>query len=158
MNRLIPIACLLLASCGLSASQSDQIEKVLAQLGNTLTSDLQGQRAVALAATPPDTAGAQCAGTLPDPAVAGDLGTGALAVSAAIQRVALATAGKKVGALTMAEVGSLYQPGSPQFEWAVTTLESACIAKVHQINTALNTQIGVITAIPKVLVLAATAP
>jgi hypothetical protein len=145
-----------LTSCtGISANQNTQISAVLTQLGNTLTTSLQQQAAVALAATPPDVDGARCAGTLPNPAVPGDLGTGALSVAAAIQRVAAVTTGQQVGALTLAEIATLYQPGSPQFNWAVTTLETACIAKIHDVNQAVNSTAGIITALPSVLVLAA---
>ena len=61
-------ATLLLASCAggfITATDSKKIQVVLTQLGNTLTSDLLAQRAVALAATPPDVDGAMCAGTQP---------------------------------------------------------------------------------------------
>ena len=161
MKRVLATAMVaLLTGCAgvgtvVSDKESAQIEKVLTQLGNTLVSDLQQQAAVALAATPPDVHGAQCAGTLPDPAKTGDLGTGALSVAAAIQRVAAVTVGKKVGALTIAEIASLYQPGSAQFNWAVTQIESACIAKIHDVNQAVNSTAGVFTALPSVLALAA---
>ena len=133
----------------------DRITPVLTQIANTAIADLQQQKAVALAATPPDTDGAACAGALPNPAVAGDLGTGALAVAAAIQRVAAVTTGQQVGVFTTAEIATLYQPGSAQFNWAVKTLETACIAKVHDVNQAINSTAGIITAIPSILALAA---
>lgn len=139
---------------GLTAIDN-KIEDVLTKLGNTLIPDLQQQSAVSLAATPPDVHGAACAGTLPDPAKPGDLGTGALAVAAAIQRVAAVTNGKVVGNLTKVEIVTLYQPGSAQFNWAVTTLETACIAKVHDVNQAINSQAGIITALPSILALGA---
>lgn len=155
-------ACMILAACVggiISQSQSQQIEKVLTQLGNTLTSDLQAQRAVALAATPPDTAGAACAGASPGEPVfdtsSDHLGLGALGVAGAIQRVAAVTVGKQVGALTLAEIATLYQPGSPQFNWAVTMIETGCIAKIHMVNQAINSTAGIITALPSVLALAA---
>ena len=147
----------LLAGCAggvISQSQSSDITKVLTQVGNTLTTDLQQQRLVALAATPPDLDGAACAGTLPDPAIAGDLGTSALGVAAAIQKVAAVTANKQIGALTIAEIATLYQPGSAQFNWAVKMLETGCIAKVHDVNQAINSTAGIITALPSVLALA----
>jgi hypothetical protein len=148
---------LLLGACvpGVTSSDSTKIEAVLTQLGNTLVTDLQQQAATALAATPPDTDGAQCAGTLPNPAVAGDLGTGALAVAAAIQRVNAVNGGKAIGTLTLAEIATLYQPGSAQFNWAVKVLETACIAKVHDVNQAINSTAGIIGALPSVLALAA---
>ena len=54
----------------------------------------------------------------------------------------------------VAEIATLYQPGSAQFNWAVKTLETACIAKVHDVNQAINSTAGIITALPSVLVLA----
>ena len=137
MNRLaLSLAAVLaLAGC-VTATQSTAITTTLTQLGNTLTADLQQQRAVALAATPPDNDGASCAGTLPDPTKSGDLGTGALAVAAAIQRVAAVTANQQVGTLTGAEIATLYQPGSDQDNWAVKTIETACVAKFHDVNQA----------------------
>lgn len=151
----IVVACSLSGCAIVSQQQSTQITTVLTQLGNTLTADLQQQAATAMAATPPDVDGARCAGTLPNPAIAGDLGTGALAVAAAIQRVNAVSANKPIGALTVAEIATLYQPGSAQFNWAVTTLETACIAKVHDVNQAINSTSGIITALPTVLLLAA---
>ena len=162
---VVGIAATLAACSGvISASESTQIETVLTQLGNTLTSDLQTQAAVALAATPPDIDGAQCAGTVAIPAVAATPtsqavaavpATGALAVAAAIQQVAAVTAGQQIGALTVAEIATLYQPGSAQFNWALKTLETACIAKVHDVNQAVNSTSGIITALPSILALAA---
>lgn len=162
MRRLIATCAVvaLLSGCagsGSVVSQQDSaaISKVLTQLGNTLMSDLLQQRAVALAATPPDTDGAQCAGTLPTNPADPTTGTGALTVAAAIQNVAAVTAGKSVGALTVAEIASLYQPGSAQFNWAVKVLETGCIAKIHDVNQAINSTSGIITAIPSVLALGA---
>ena len=169
---LLTGAALLLSStaCGVSTSQSNQITTILTQIGNTLVPDLQQQRLVALAATPPDLDGAQCAGTLSVAAVVAVPATattpaipaspavdatGALAVAEAIQKVAAVTNGTAVGALTVAEIASLYQPGSQQFNWALKTLETACIAKVHDINQAVNSTSGIITALPSILALAA---
>ncbi len=158
MKKLLAsVSLVALASCapGVSQSDSTQITTILTQLGNTLTTDLQQQAATAMAATPPDVDGARCAGTLPNPAVSGDLGTGALAVAAAIQRVNAVNANKPIGALTVAEIATLYQPGSAQFNWATTTLETACIAKVHDVNQAINSTSGIITALPSILALGA---
>lgn len=146
-------ALLGLGACAIGQAQSDAITTTLTQLGNTLTSDLQNQRNAALAATPADIDGAACAGTLPDPAHP-ENGTGAMAVAGAIQKLNASLAGKPIGALTVAEVASLYQPGSAQFNWAVKTLESACIAKVHDVNQATNSTAGIIAALPSILVLA----
>lgn len=158
MKRLlasVAVAALTMTGCAVSQQQSSQITTVLTQLGNTLTGDLQQQAKTAMAATPPDADGARCAGTLPNPAVAGDLGTGALSVAAAIQRVNAVNANQPVGALTVAEMATLYQPGSAQFNWAVTTLETACIAKVHDVNQAINSTAGIIGALPMILALGA---
>lgn len=157
--RFTKFAAIVLAgtawACTISPEQSSQIGQVLTRVGNTLEASLQQQAQVALAATPPDLDGARCAGALPDPAKPGDLGSGALAVAAAIQRVSAVTIGKPVGALTVAELATLYQPGSAQWNWAVTTLETACIAKIHDVNQAVNSTGGVIAALPQVLALAA---
>lgn len=154
---ILAAALPLLAGCAgglISQSQSTQITTVLTQLGNTLTSDLLQQRAVALAATPPDTDGAACAGTLPTNPTDPTTGTGALTVAAAIQNVAAVTANKAVGALTVAEIATLYQPGSAQFDWAEKTLVSACAAKALDVQHAINSTAGIITAIPSILILA----
>lgn len=166
LTGIAAITLLSATACSLGVSQSDSaaINKVLTQLGNTLVTDLQQQAKVAMAATPPDADGAQCAGTMPiaavpatptSPAVPAVPATGALAVAVAIQQVAGVTAGSSVGVFTEAEIASLYQPGSAQFNWAVKTLETACIAKVHDVNQAAQSTSGIITAIPSVLALAA---
>lgn len=131
-----------LTGCSLTTGQSNEINTVLNQVANTATADLQQQQKVALAATPPDTDGANCA-------------VGALTVAAAIQKVLAATPqGTQIGAFTTAEIASLYQPGSAQFNWAVTTLETACIAKVHDVNQAVNSTAGILTSLPSILTLA----
>jgi hypothetical protein len=151
------VATLLTGCAGglVNQQQSAQITTVLTQVGNTLTTDLQQQAAVALAATPPDVDGARCAGTVPTNPADPTTGTGALSVAAAIQKVAGVTANQQVGALTVAEIATLYQPGSAQFNWAVTQLETACIAKVHDVNQAINSTSGIITALPSILALGA---
>lgn len=151
----IILAPLALCGCAATQAQTDVITTTLTQISNTAITDLQNQAKVALAATPPDVDGAQCAGTLPDPTKAGDTGTGALAVAAAIQRVAAVTTGQPVGVFTTAEIATLYQPGSAQFNWAVKTIETACIAKIHDVNQAVNSTAGIFTALPSVLALAA---
>ena len=160
MRKLLTSAalCGLLTTCAgglIDQQQSTQITAVLTQVGNTLTSDLQQQAATALAATPPDLDGARCAGTVPTNPADPTTGTGALSVAAAIQKVNAVNANKPIGALTIAEIATLYQPGSAQFNWAVTTLETACIAKVHDVNQAINSTSGIITALPSVLALGA---
>src|SRR5580692_747962 len=145
---LLVSAAIALSSCGLTTvltSQNSQITTVLTQLANTATQDLNTQIAVANAATPPDVDGAQC-------------GAAALQVTAAIQKVTAATqpatgvpgtalaTPPTVGAFTTAEIASLYQPGSAQFNWAVKVLETGCIAKVHDINQAAQSTTSILMA------------
>ena len=141
-------------SVGITADANSAVTKVLAQLGNTLIPDLLSAEAVDMAKTPADIDGAQCIGALPDPTKPTDLGTGALSVAAAIQRVMKAT-GSTPGLVTDAEVAAAFQPGSAQFNWAVKTLETACIAKIHDINQAINSTVGIFTALPAILAVAA---
>lgn len=73
-----------------------------------------------------------------------------------MQKVLAATpAGATVGAFTAAEVASLYQPGSAQFNLAVTTIETGCIAKLHDINQAGASTVGYPAAIVAALSIAA---
>lgn len=135
-------ACALLAACpSFNLSSADQA--ALTDLGKTAITQLQRAKAEALAATPVDQYGADCVGSLPDPAKTGDLGVGSLAVAAAIQREAVASGGN-----IDAEVLSLYQPNSPQFEWAVTTIETACIAKARQVVKAGQTSLSTLATLP----------
>jgi len=153
MIRLLALGMLLLISACVSSSTSNtQVNGVLTQLANTATGDLTSAAAVANAATPPDADGATC-------------GAAALTVAAAMQKVLLVTAppvaGAKpatIGAFTAAEIASLYQPGSPQYQWAVKTLVSGCAAKIIDVQQAANANLsiaGLIAAIPSVLPLAA---
>lgn len=135
-------ALLALGACTVGPS-NDQVLTVMNQIANTATADLNTAIAVANAATPPDVDGATCA-------------KGVLTIGAAMQKVLAATPqGATVGAFTAAEIASLYQPSSPQFNYVVTTLETACIAKVHDVNQSVQSMANVIVAIPTVLALAA---
>ena len=61
-----------------------------------------------------------------------------------MQKVLAATpSGGQAGVITAAEVASLYQPGSAQYNWVVTTVETGCIAKLHDINQAAASATGV---------------
>jgi len=119
---LIGFAALLaLAGCAQTpASGGQQVLANLTTIANTADSDLTTAIAVAAAATPPDTAGANCAAA-------------AQQVEASIKKVMAATpAGATVGVFTSAEIASLYAPNSPQFNAAVSTIETGCIAKLRQ--------------------------
>lgn len=148
MKRLIPLAlALALMGCATNTQPTSQISTVLTQLANTATADISTQINVANAATPPDADGAAC-------------GAAALQVAAAIQKVVLVTAPPAAGAFTVAEIASLYQPGSAQFQWAEKILVSGCAAKVIDVQQAANTNLsiaGIIGSIPTVLPLAAAA-
>jgi hypothetical protein len=131
------------AACVVPPSGSNQVVTVLTRIANTATADLNTAIAVANAATPPDVDGAACA-------------HGVIVVGQAMQKVAAATpSGSVVGAFTVAEIASLYQPGSDQFNWATKTLETACIAKTQDVYHAALSTNAVIAAIPSFFSLAA---
>ena len=144
-----------LSGCGLPQAQYDQVTQVLTQLTDTAIADMQTGKRLALAATPPDADGAMCFGNLPDPANPADTGSGGLGVAFALQKLAAAQKGQTVGALTAAEFASIVQPGSAQWNWAVKTLEVACISKIHDTNQAINSTAEIFTALPAILGLAA---
>ncbi len=125
-----------LAGCvAATSAQQQTIVSDLTTIANTAIPDLTTSIAVANAATPPDTAGAACAAAT-------------LVVAGNIQKVLAATpAGATVGAFTVAEIASLYAPGSPQFNAAVTTIETGCIAKVHAVIQANQATAGLPAAI-----------
>ena len=132
MNKLLlalPLA--VLAGCAQTTTTtgpSDQILAFITGLSNKASADLTQAIAVANAATPPDADGAACA-------------TAGLTANTAIQQVVTASGGKGAGAFTVAEIASLYQPGSPQFQWVVKTVGSGCFNKVADVQ-----QAGVATA------------
>jgi hypothetical protein len=131
---LAPLAC-----CALPPANSNALLTALTNLANTGTGDLNSAIAVANAATPPDTDGAACA-------------SGGLAVVASMQKeLSALPAGATVGVFTLAEVASLYQPGSAQANAVVKTLETACIAKLHDINQTGAAAVGVFSTIGSVV-------
>lgn len=156
MKRIGLIFAIGLAGC-VSNSAGNAITSTLTQIANTATSDIQTQINVANAATPPDADGAQC-------------GTAALQVAAAMQKVLAVTApvstttngtttttAPVVGVFTLAEIASLYQPGSAQYQAMAKILVSGCAAKVMDLQQAANANLSVgaiAAAIPTVLALA----
>lgn len=92
----------------------------LSKIGNTTGADLKNVVAVANAATPPDADGANCA-------------TAALTVQQQIAKVLTAANTPAAGVLTTAEVASLFQPGSAQYNQARQTLTSGCAAKAQDV-------------------------
>lgn len=119
---LVGAATLALSGCALPAAQSNAFLTALTKLINTNAGDFNSAIAIANAATPPDVDGAQCA-------------QGGLTVVGQMQKqLAALPAGSTVGVFTAAEVASLWAPGSAQANQIVKTLETACIAKLHDIN------------------------
>lgn len=121
-------AVMALGGCGAQIGQvqgqvagvADKLITDLAKIGNTVGADLQTAQKVALAATPPDTDGANCAAA-------------ALTVKGQIAVVLTAANQPAAGALTTAEVASLFQPGSAQYNAAKQALTSGCAAKAQDV-------------------------
>lgn len=152
---------LLSTACVPSLLNPSETKAVQTFLSDTTAANIKGLQKAKndfLAATPVQQHGADCVGNLPDPAKPGDLGTGVFSVLAAIQREIAANPPDPTTGVTGFEVIaklSIYQPGSAQFNWAVTQTESACIAFVHDINQSINSTAGVFTALPSMLAIGA---
>lgn len=147
MKKLIVAALLALAGCALNSTVVDPALKTLAQIGNTAQSDLQNTEAVAKAATPPDTDGYNCAAAV-------------LVVNSQIMQVNAANNTANAGIFTAAEMASLFQPGSAQYNQAVNTIGTGCIAKANDVLGAANVVAagGVMAILPQVIPLAAATP
>lgn len=137
---LLAGAILALAGCA-QTGKPDQITSVLDQIANTATADLQTSIAVANAATPPDADGAACSQAV-------------LTAAAAMQQVLAAStaAGGTVGAFTTAEIASLYQPGSAQYNYVVKTVGTGCLNKI--VDVAGQAANAIISAVPAAVALA----
>jgi hypothetical protein len=123
------------------------ILKTLAQVGNTAVADATQAKAVALAATPPDTDGANC-------------WSGVIAAIGEINQVNAAATGGPAGAagvFTGAEMASLFQPGSAQYNQVTNLIATSCVAKANDVLGAANVLAagGVVAVLPKILPLAA---
>jgi hypothetical protein len=98
----------------------------LTKIGNAGTGDLKSVEAVAsvpntgLPGGIEDQAGLQCA-------------QAGVVVLTQIQAVNAAANGPGAGVLTLAEMASLFQPGSPQANQAQDTLATGCVAKANQV-------------------------
>ena len=122
----------------------------LSKINNTLNADLVGVQKTALAATPPDTDGANCAAA-------------AITVSGQIATVNTAASGTGAGVLTTAELASLFQPGSAQYNAVKQTLTSGCAAKAQDVLGAAGVLaaggvVGALATTNTILPLAAAAP
>jgi hypothetical protein len=133
------LAPLALTGCVQKPGTTSPLITQLTALVNTANGDLNTTIAVATAATPPDTHGVDCA-------KAGQT------VAANIQKELAAIApGATVGVFTVAEVASLYQPGSAQTNAVVTTIETGCIAKLHDLNQAGMAPVGVFLTLSRIV-------
>lgn len=145
-------ACALLGACSVfgGASTSSPLITALSRISNTAAADLQTVQTVALAATPPDQDGANCAAA-------------ALKVQGQVNAVVTAANVPAAGAFTVAELASLFQPGSAQFNQAQNVLATGCIAKANDVMGAAGVLAaggiaGVLAATNSVLPLAAAVP
>jgi hypothetical protein len=140
-------ALAVLASCSQVNTQVvSPALKTLAQIGNTAVADAQTAKAVALAATPQDIDGANCwAGVVT-----------AIGEIAQVNAAAQAGAGT-AGVFTAAEMASLFQPGSAQYNQVTNLVASACVAKANDVLGAQQVLAagGVMAILPRVIPLAA---
>lgn len=119
MRTLAALSLAALAACtSLNTKVVDPLITALGKINATATADLVQVEVVAKAATPPDTDGFNCA------AAAITVGGEINAVFAAANNGQAAT-----GPLTLAELASLFQPGSAQYDQVSQTLTSGCSAK-----------------------------
>lgn len=153
MKRLALLASasvLVLASCQQINSQVvDPLITDLAKINATALADLQTAQAVAQAATPPDTDGYNCYAAV-------------ITLGGQIKSVLAAANAPQAGVITTAEIATLFQPGSQQYNQAKQELTSGCAAKAQDVlgPTGLLAAGGVTTAIAagKVLPILAAAP
>lgn len=154
MKRAILVLAVALTGCANGSNPIQQVTTplitVLSRISNTAAADLQVAQTVALAATPPDQDGASCAAA-------------ALTVQAQVAKVVTAANVPSAGAFTVAELASLFQSGSAQFNQANNTLASGCIGKANDVIgpagvVAAGGVAGVLAATNTILPLAAAAP
>lgn len=133
-----------------SASLGGKFATVLSRIMNTSAKDLLTAEAVANAATPPDADGASCAAAV-------------LVVQGEVGKVVAAQGAGTQGAFTTAEMLSLFQPGSAQFDQAYNVVAAGCIAKANDVMGAANVLLaggiaGVLAATNTVIPLGAAIP
>lgn len=159
MKKLFAIAvALALAACASTAnapktaasSLGGNFATVLSRIMNTSAADLTTAENVANAATPPDADGAHCAAAV-------------LVVQGEVGKVVAAQGAGTQGAFTTAEMLSLFQPGSAQFNQAYNTVATGCIAKANDVMGAANVLLaggiaGVLAATNTVIPLGAAIP
>lgn len=152
MNSILSALCvaLSLSACStFNAKVADPLITDLSKINATATADLVQAEAVAQAATPPDLDGKACAAA-------------AVVVGGQVNAV-LAAAGKSSGPLTLAELASLFQPGSAQYNMVKQELTSGCAAKAQDVLgaaglVAAGGVLGALASSQAILPLAAAAP
>lgn len=155
MNKILTFAAVVALS-GCTAFNQQVVDPLLTDLSrinNTAIADLQRAKDVALAANPPDTSGATCADA-------------AMAVASDINKVYAAALGTDqtaaAGPLAMAELASLFQPGSDQYNHEKSVLMDSCSAKVAKVlgpvQFAAVGTIGALAVGQQILPLAAAVP
>lgn len=127
-----------------------QFATVLSRIMNTSSADLLTAENVANAATPPDADGARCAASI-------------IVVQAQVNKVVSAQASGTQGVFTTAEMLSLFQPGSAQFNQSYNTVATGCIGKANNVMGAANVILaggiaGVLAATNRVIPLGAAIP
>lgn len=156
---LIACASLALSSCAAftsTTSLNNPLIVELTKIGNAGLADLKSVEAVAsvpntaMAGGIEDQAGLQCA-------------QAAVTVLTQIQALNNAANGPGAGALTLAEMASLFQPNSPQFDSAQNILATGCVAKANAVMGAAGViaaggVVGAMVASPQILPLLAAAP
>lgn len=151
MKRIVfMVAILSLVACSQINKKADPLITALSRIGNTATADLQTAQTVAKAATPPDMDGYNCAGA-------------AIVVSGQVNQVVTAAHVPSAGAFTVAELASLFQPGSAQYNQALNTLSTGCVAKANDVLgptgvVAAGGVAGALAATNSILPLAAAVP
>lgn len=137
-----------LGGCGaFNQNVTDPLLSDLQQINATALSDLQNVENVAKAATPPDTDGYNCAAAV-------------IVVQGQIGQVMAANNMANAGVLTAAEIASLFQPGSAQYDQAENTIATGCIAKANDMLGAAKVLAlgGVAAVLPQIIQLSAAAP
>lgn len=162
MKRVL--ACLAVAAvfalgaCSSTSTTSiaDPLIKVLTKINDAGLSDLKRVEAVAsvpntnLPGGIEDKDGLACA-------------QAGVVVLTQIQAVNAAANGPGAGVLTVAEIASLFQPGSPQANQAQNTLAAGCVAKANDVLGAAGViaaggVVGAMAVTPQILPLAAGVP
>ena len=152
MKNLGP-ACLIFGLVSCAAFNTKVIDPLItdiAKLNNTAAADLVVAENVAKAATPPDIDGYNCA-------------SAAVQASVEINTVLTAAGGANAGPLATAELASLFQPGSAQYNAIKQILITGCAAKAQDVLgpagvLAAGGVIGALATTNGILPLAAAAP